>query len=329
MRRDGVRRRAAGAVPLPRRPALSVGTFWIVKVVFRALLAAAAALLVLLPSFIRVLTAPDHRPRPAAVGSDLLIHVIPQSAGSVPDPVAGLRLLLRLPVRPAVPQRPGLGRLRPGLGGPSGRGVGAVGAGRRPELLAGVGPPLLLLASTPLLLRPWAAGRIVSWTTVSRLAPFVVLAVLGPPRAVVSGVGDPGRRPEVRRRRVPGEPAEAGRQPGGRPGARRLHPVRRFAGEDRRRAAGPSGGRRAWGAAKAVSIRYARLIAALHYGWLAADADLDDYLSRLGDDEWRTELAEAAGLPTGMADDPRLLTAADLHDCRSRYRRLRWPSSWR
>jgi ABC-2 family transporter protein len=39
-------------------------------------------------------------------------------------------------------------------------------------------PPVLLLASTPLLMRPWAAGRIVSWTTAARLIPFVVLAGL-------------------------------------------------------------------------------------------------------------------------------------------------------
>jgi hypothetical protein len=38
-----------------------------------------------------------------------------------------------------------------------------------------LGPPILLLAATPLLLRPRAAGRIASWTTVKRLAPFVVL----------------------------------------------------------------------------------------------------------------------------------------------------------
>ena len=51
-----------------------------------------------------------------------------------------------------------------------------------PSLLTGglhtwqaLGPPILLLASTPLLLRPWAAGRIASWTTVKRLTPFVIL----------------------------------------------------------------------------------------------------------------------------------------------------------
>jgi hypothetical protein len=54
-----------------------------------------------------------------------------------------------------------------------------------PSLLTGglhawqaLGPPILLLAATPLLLRPWAAGRILSWTTVKRLTPFVVLVGL-------------------------------------------------------------------------------------------------------------------------------------------------------
>ena len=52
-----------------------------------------------------------------------------------------------------------------------------------PSLLGGglnfwqaFGPPLLLLAATPLLLRPWAAGRIASWSTAYRLAPFLLLS---------------------------------------------------------------------------------------------------------------------------------------------------------
>ena len=152
--------------------------FWIVKVVFRALLAAAASLLVLLPSFIRVLTAPDHG-GPAAVGSGLLIHVMRN------EPVLFLTLWLVCGFCSGCL----FGLLfRNGLAA----GVFALGSAVLlaavwvPSVLDGglnywqaLGPPLVLLASTPLLLRPWAAGRIVSWTTVSRLAPFVVLAVLG------------------------------------------------------------------------------------------------------------------------------------------------------
>jgi ABC-2 family transporter protein len=54
-----------------------------------------------------------------------------------------------------------------------------------PSLLAGglhgwqvFGPPVLVLIATRLLMRPWAAGRIASWTTALRLTPFVVLAAL-------------------------------------------------------------------------------------------------------------------------------------------------------
>ena len=54
-----------------------------------------------------------------------------------------------------------------------------------PSLLGGglhawqvFGPPFLLLIATRLLMRPWAAGRIASWTTAVRLTPFVVLACL-------------------------------------------------------------------------------------------------------------------------------------------------------
>ena len=54
-----------------------------------------------------------------------------------------------------------------------------------PSLLGGglhawqvFGPPVLLLIAARLLMRPWAAGRIASWTTALRLTPFVVLAGL-------------------------------------------------------------------------------------------------------------------------------------------------------
>ena len=75
----------------------------------------------------------------------------------------------------------------------------------------------------------------------------------------------------------------------------------------------PAAGGPAPRAPQAPSTRRMRLIAVLHRGWPAGDADLDDYLSRLGDDEWRTKVAEAADLPTGMAADPRLLTVTDLY----------------
>ncbi len=177
-----------------------------------------------------------------------------------------------------------------------------------------LGPPLLLLASTPLLLRPWAAGRIVSWTTVSRLAPFAVLAVLWTAFGLcyrVLEVPDVAAKYDVAVFRA------AMPKPDDNPAGERVRAACvRFANlrtkldaeqPDFPAIAGPAARPQ-----RAMSPRFERLVAALHQGWPAADADLDDYLSRLGDDEWRTKLAEAADLPTGMAEDPRRLTVADL-----------------
>ena len=49
----------------------------------------------------------------------------------------------------------------------------------------------VLLASTPLLLRPWAAGRIALWTTVKRLTPFVTrIGLFDRGWLMVSGIRD-------------------------------------------------------------------------------------------------------------------------------------------
>ena len=75
-------------------------------------------------------------------------------------------------MRTTVPKHPRVRRLRvvcqPSLGGD----LVAFLTGERLARVATARPPILLFASTPFLLRPWAAGRIASWTTVKRLIPF-------------------------------------------------------------------------------------------------------------------------------------------------------------
>ena len=95
--------------------------------------------------------------------------------GIVPDDGACLRLLYRRSVRPAVPKHSGVRRFRRRFEFASCRHLVAFLAGKRLHAWQALGPPVLLLASTPLLLRPWAAGRIASWTTAARFTPFVVL----------------------------------------------------------------------------------------------------------------------------------------------------------
>ena len=224
-----------------------LGRFWIVKVGYRLLLAVAAALLVLLPSFIRVMTAPEHNGPP--LGSGLLLHVLGSGlvlflilwlvCGFCSGCLSGL--LFRNGLAAGVFAL-GWAILLAGVSDP-------VAPGRRPELLAAARPAAPAAGVHSALAAAVGGGphRVVDHG-------FPAGPVRRPRRAVdrlravLSGIGGPGRCCEVRRGRVPRRDAQAGRQPGGRAGARRLRSVRQPADEARRRAAGLPGDRRACGA---------------------------------------------------------------------------------
>jgi len=170
------------------------------------------------------------------------------------------------------------------------------------------GPPVVLLAATRLMLRPWAAGRIASWTTTARLAPCLLFAWLW----IAFGLGyRVWEVPEVPakydldqfRASLPKpEDDEAGRlvrnafarfaERSAEPGPAK--PARPVPPQDR----------------PALSRLQARLLGVVWYGWPAGDLELGRSLDRLCDDEWLKELTTAADLPTGMVQDPRRLTAA-------------------
>jgi hypothetical protein len=165
---------------------LPLGRLWTVKVGVRFAVAVVAALLVLAPSFIAALanipTSRWNNPQGPyhffahVFHSDILVDLCPP----------GLFLTLWLIYGFSSGCLFGL-LFRHGLAA----GVFALftcsltAALWIPSLLCGglhawqvFGPPVLLLIATRLLMRPWAAGRIASWTTASRLTPFVVLAAL-------------------------------------------------------------------------------------------------------------------------------------------------------
>jgi ABC-type transport system involved in multi-copper enzyme maturation permease subunit len=163
-----------------------LGRVWVVKVGVRFGIAVAAALLVLAPSFIAALAnIPTLRENNGGqpyhffahlFHSDLLVNLCPP----------GLFLTLWLVYGFSSGCLFGL-LFRRGLSA----GIFALftallaAALWIPSLLGGglhawqvFGPPVLLLIASRLLMRPWAANRIASWTTALRLTPFVALAGL-------------------------------------------------------------------------------------------------------------------------------------------------------
>ena len=178
-----------------------------------------------------------------------------------------------------------------------------------------LGPPVVLLLSTRLLLRPWAAGRIASWTTAVRLTPFVVLAllwvagglwyrVLEIPYVPDTGAldafraslptpdqnegGELARRACLRFEELQGKLQAEQLARGGRPGD-------------------PAGGRPGDPNRPEVSPML-RAGDVLDKGWNPDDADLTVWLDRLFAGEWVGMLKKSSDLPLGMFDDLRNLT---------------------
>jgi ABC-2 family transporter protein len=165
---------------------LPLGRLWVAKVGVRFAIAVVAALLVLAPSFIAANGAdPDAGSYRSREGYYFFAHVFHSRLlmGLCPS---GLFLTLWLIYGFSSGCLFGL-LFRNGLAA----GVFALFSSSLaaalwiPSLLGGglhawqvFGPPVLILIAARLLMRPWAAGRIASWTTAARLTPFVLLAGL-------------------------------------------------------------------------------------------------------------------------------------------------------
>ena len=177
------------------------------------------------------------------------------------------------------------------------------------------GPPVLLLLATPFLLRPWSADRIVSWTTTRRLAPFVLLAVLWTAAGLLYRVYEiPDAVPigdvAAFRASLPTpEQDKAGeliRSACGHFGERAQRPVEAAPGP-------PHGGPPNEKPVKpSVDSRAADAVV---YGWPGDDPDLAAWLNRLfvGDwmqarRDWVQPLEEAADLPPGLVANLRIET---------------------
>ncbi len=169
-----------------------------------------------------------------------------------------------------------------------------------------LGPPILLFASTPLLLRPWAAGRIASWTTTKRLTPFVILSGLW----IAGGLW-------YRVLEIPNVPAQADLE-----AVRAALPTEKEnkSGELVRSASKHFGDlilkisseqpRNAHPGVEQpppVSLGE-RLEKVLDHGWPENDAELAAWLDKINAGEWLAMLKEAADMPPGMVEDMRNLT---------------------
>ena len=158
-----------------------------------------------------------------------------------------------------------------------------------------LGPPALLLLSTRLLLRPWAAGRIASWTTAVRLTPFVVLALLW----ITGGLW-------YRILEIPYVP-DTGTLDAFR--ASLPTPDHNEGGELARRACLRFQDLRIPDIAKCPDDPpMMRAGDVLDHGWDPGDADLAAWLDKLFAEEWVGMLKKSADLPLGMFDDLRNLT---------------------
>jgi ABC-type transport system involved in multi-copper enzyme maturation permease subunit len=168
-----------------------------------------------------------------------------------------------------------------------------------------LGPPILLLASTPFLLRPWAAGRIASWTTAARLTPFVVLIGLWIAGGLWYRVLEIPNVPE----QVDLEafratlPTEKDNQAGElvRRACVNFGDLYRKFYDERSREVHP-------GVAQAPLRLDERAENVLDHGWSGDDPELAAWLNKIIAGEWVGMLKETADMPPGMVEDMRNLT---------------------
>ncbi|HVS34143.1 MAG TPA: hypothetical protein VMS17_01095 [Gemmataceae bacterium] len=329
--------------------------FWIVKVSVRFLIAVAAAFLALQPCFFRLMSGPPgrvslrsehlfdgafwaltfHSPLLLRFGPPWVFLTLWLVCGFCAGCLFGL--LLRNGLASGVFAL-GTAFLLAGVWGPSMLGGGL-------SFWQTFGPPLLLLAATPLLLRPWAAGRLASWSTFRRLAPFILLAAAWIAFGLwyrVIEIPDVAPKYDLTafEARLPKEDENAAGELVRSACARFAALTDRFGLQGMPNMAAPAN-------PQAPPSRSEQLTAVLSNGWPAADAELDRWLNQLCKndrplpelaansfallaaprgqgpllaasaltppiDEWRLKLAEAADLPAGMVADPRHLTVDDV-----------------
>ena len=277
-----------------------LGRLWLVKVGVRFAVAVAAALIVLAPSFfIALADSPFFRQRHSGepyfffthlFNSNLIEHLCPSGVFLTVWLVTGFAAgcLCGLLFRSGLAA--GVLALFTGV---------ALAAVWVPSMLGGglhvwqaLGPPALLLLSTYWLMRPWAAGRIASWTTAVRLTPFVVLALLWIAGGLWYRVLEVPYVPEnpdldAFRASLPTPEQNDGGEL-----ARRA--CLRFQDMHRSQGFEP----RPMRAADDVLVS----------GWKADDADLAAWLDKLFADEWLEMLKKSADLPTGPIEDLRRVT---------------------
>ena len=311
---------------------LPLGKVWMVKVSLRFAIAAAAALVVLLPSFVSALGAAHPPERYPGQQAHFIAHLF--SSGLL-ETVCPLLLFLTIWLVNGFCAGCLCGVLfRSGLAsGVFGLFLGVLlSSVWVPSLLEGglhawqvFGPPITLLLATRLLLRPWAAGRIASWTTAYRLAPCLVLAVLW----VAGGVGYrvleiPDVAPKYDlaafRASLP-KPDENKAGDLVRYACLRFKELRKKLEDQTPRPAAMPGmapGQPQPGAAPPLVLPpgqppndrpkpslYERAADVATSGWPADDAELAAWLDKLFADDWVSMLKEAADLPPGMVENLR------------------------
>jgi ABC-type transport system involved in multi-copper enzyme maturation permease subunit len=169
-----------------------------------------------------------------------------------------------------------------------------------------LGPPILFLASTPLLLRPWAAGRIASWTTASRFTPFVVLAGLWIAGGLWYRVLEIPNIPEQAdleavRAALPTEKENKA-------GELVISACTQF-GDLNQKLKDEQSHETQPAVAGAPPLRIdERAENVLDHGWPGDDSKVVAWLDKIYAGEWAGMLKEAADMPPGMVEDMRNLT---------------------
>jgi hypothetical protein len=180
------------------------------------------------------------------------------------------------------------------------------------------GVPAVLVAATPLLLRPWSAGRILSARAAGvAMAAALAIAVwyvevLDYRVAEIPPAPDTVDVAAFRASLPTPEQNVAGRLTAS--ALRRLAEIERtFVDDeaDRPLPPLPDAGRRPAARPAPEDAFRARVSAVAAHEWSRGDRHLKDWLDRVLADGWAEQLAEAAGHPTGVALDPREATLFD------------------
>jgi hypothetical protein len=308
---------------------LPLGKVWVVKVGVRFAISIVAALLVLVPSFLVALGNMSQRGGQIDDGQ-MVFHFWRRLFQSDLVGICSPELFLTMWLIHGFCAGCLCGvLLRSGLAsGVLGLFVGSVlAAVWAPSLLQGglqdwqvLTASLLLLLSTLPLLRPWAAGRIASRTTVFRLAPFVILALLAIAGGIwyrvleVPDVDSKGDLDAFRASLPKPEENKAGELV--RSACLRFEEVTRGLWLAEPHQGGGAAMGMAPGQLAAAPMAppkpppSERAADTLERGWPADDPELAAWLDKLFAADWVQNLKEAADLPLGMVEDLRNENAA-------------------